>query len=271
VTGLTITNNSIHDTMIGIEFRGIVESTVANNYVFDNGYWGIAMRQSLGCLSPQPGWECFTSTANVIVDNDTWGNGMDLYHYEDSLGNSWERNMCETKEGTEIPECTPPAAALTINYASGRPGSFFTLEGANFPVGEVATVTVNGQMLGTVPADTNGDLIFLLNTDQADPGLYIATATVNPSSSVRFILDPSKPLRPQEGQGTIFNVPSGLVFRVYLPLVLGGSSERGRENAGVSRPNLRLHLTRLSCSAAGLAGLAVKVSCGGPLPQPPRW
>jgi hypothetical protein len=244
VTGLTITGNSIHDTMIGIEFRGILESTIAHNDVFDNGYWGIAMRQSLGCLSPQPGWECFTSTANLIADNNTWGNGTDLYHYEDSLGNSWEGNRCETKEGAEIPECTPPAAALTINYTNGRPGSFFTLEGANFPPDDVATITVNGQMLGTIPTDTNGDLIFLLNTDQADPGHYIVAATVNPSSSVRFVLEPSKPLRPQEGQGMIFNVPSGLVFHVYLPLVLGGCSERGRENAGMSQPSPRLHLTR---------------------------
>jgi Right handed beta helix region len=219
VTGLTISNNSIHDTMIGIEFRGIVESTIASNYVFNNGYWGIAMRQSLGCIEPQPGWECFTSTANSIADNNTWGNGMDLYHYEGSLGNSWERNMCETKEGTEIPECTPPAAALTINYASGGPGSFFTLEGANFPAGDVAAVTANGHMLGTVPTDSDGDLIFLLNTDQADPGHYFVTATVNPSSSVRFVLEPDKPLRSQEGQGMILNVPGGLVFHVYLPLV----------------------------------------------------
>ena len=170
VTGLTITNNSIHDTLIGIEFRGIVESTIANNDIFDNGYWGIAMRQSLGCLDPQPGWECFTSTANLIADNNTWGSGIDLYHYEDSLGNSWQGNRCETKEGAEIPECTPPAAALTINYASGMPGSFFTLEGANSPPDDVATITVNSQTLGTIPTDAAADLIFLLNTDQADPG-----------------------------------------------------------------------------------------------------
>jgi len=219
VSGLNITRNSIHDTILGIEFRGIVESTVAGNYAFDNEAWGIILRQSLGCLSPQPGWECFNSTANLIADNNSWGSGTDLYHHVDSVGNSWERNMCETKEGVEIPECTPPAAALTSNYASGKPGSFFTLEGANFPVGEAATVTVNGQMLGTVPTDANGDLIFLLNTDQADSGHYVVTATVNPSSSVTFILDPSKALRPQEGQGTVFSVPGGLVFHVYLPLV----------------------------------------------------
>jgi len=219
VTGLIVRENIIHKTFLGIEFRGISESSISNNYVFDNRGWGIAMRQSLGCLAPQPGWECFYSTANVIADNETWGNVTDLYHYEESLGNVWERNTCESKDGSEIPECTPPNATLVINYASGKPGSFFTLEGANFPASSTAIITVNGTTLGAVPTDSSGDLVFLLNTDQADEGGYIVTATVNPSSSARFVLDTSKIIRPQEGQGTIFNVPSGLnTHLVYLPV-----------------------------------------------------
>ena len=221
VTGLIVKENFIHDAVLGIEFRGISESSILNNYVFDNQGWGIAMRQSLGCLTPEPGWECFYSTANVIADNQTWGNVIDLYHYEDSLGNIWERNTCETKDGVDIPECTPPTATLTINYTSGKPGSFFTLEGANFPISDVATITVNGNTLGTVPTDPSGDLVFLLNTDQADEGDYIVTVTVNPSSSIRFVLDSSKLIRPQEGQGPIFNVPGGITTHiVYLPFVL---------------------------------------------------
>ena len=115
VTGLTVKENFIHDAVLGIEFRGISESSILNNYVFDNQCWGIAMRQSLGCLTPEPGWECFFSTANVIADNETWGNVTDLYHYEDSRENTWIGNTCETKQGVDIPECAPPAAILTIN------------------------------------------------------------------------------------------------------------------------------------------------------------
>ena len=220
VTGLIVQKNIIHKTFLGIEFRGISESSISNNYVFDNRGWGIAMRQSLGCLAPQPGWECFYSTANVITDNETWGNVTDLYHYEESLGNVWERNTCEWKDGSEIPECSPPHATLVTNHVSGKPGSFFTLEGANFPTNNTATITVNGTTLGTIPTDSSGDLAFLLNTEQADGGEYIVSASVNPSSSARFNLDTSKPIRPQEGQGTIFNVPGGLTTRfVYVPLV----------------------------------------------------
>lgn len=221
VTGLTVKGNSIHDTMIGIELRGIIDSDILDNYVFDNQIWGIASRQSLGCLAPELGWECFYSTANVISDNETWGNGMDLYHYVDSLGNVWARNTCEIKDGSEIPECTPPNAALTINYKIGKPGSFFTLEGANFPATSAVTITINGYTLGTVPTDTFGDLIFLLNTEQADAGSYTVSAGGDSGASASFSLDAGKQIRPQEGQGPILNVPGGIVIHlVYLPFVL---------------------------------------------------
>jgi hypothetical protein len=221
VTGLIVRNNTIHDAMIGIEFRGIRDSNISNNHIFDNQIWGIAIRQSLGCLTPEPGWECFTSTANVIADNQTWDNAMDLYHYEDSLGNTWQGNTCEIKDGAEIPACTPPAAALTINYASGKPGSFFTLEGDNFPPDDTASITINGALLGTVPTDAAGDLLFLLNTTQADTGGYTVTAAVNPVASVGLVLDSSKPTRLQEGQGTIFVVPGSLVTdTLSLPLLV---------------------------------------------------
>lgn len=221
VTGLTVRENVIYDTILGIEFRGILDSDISSNYVFDNRVWGIAMRQSLGCLVPESGWECFYPTGNSIADNETWGNGMDLYHCEDSLQNTWERNTCETKEGAEIPDCTLPTAALFINYSSGKPGSFFTLEGTNFPTNSTATVVVNDYTLGIVSTDSFGDLRFLLNTELADEGDYTVTASVNPSASASFVLDSSKQLRAQEGSGTIFNLPGGLnTYFICLPVVL---------------------------------------------------
>lgn len=221
VTGLVVRDNSIHDTLVGVEFRGISQSSIVDNYVFDNGSWGIAMRQSLGCLAPEPGWECFYSTANVIAGNETWNNGTDLYHYEDSTGNSWLGNTCETKDGLEIPECASPNAALVINYASGKPGSFFTLRGANYPINSMATISINGNLLGSVTTDSSGSLVFLLNTDEADEGDYTVTAAVNPSSSVMFTLDSRHLTHSQEGEGTIFNIPGGLIpHYVYVPLIL---------------------------------------------------
>lgn len=106
VTGLTVEGNYIHDAVIGIEFRGIINSSISNNVISDNSLWGIAIRPSLGCLTGEPGYECFYSTANVIADNVVTENFIDLYHHELAVGNTWEGNTCQTKEGVEIPECT---------------------------------------------------------------------------------------------------------------------------------------------------------------------
>jgi hypothetical protein len=119
VTGLTVEGNYIHNAVTGIEFRGIIESFISNNVITDNLLWGIAMRPSLGYLTGEPGYECFYSTANMITDNETWGNGTDLYHHEDCVGNIWEGNACETKQGADIPECTPPLTSTLLLLKSG--------------------------------------------------------------------------------------------------------------------------------------------------------
>jgi parallel beta-helix repeat protein len=119
VTGLKIEENNIHNDVIGIEFRGVSGSLISTNTVSENSGWGIAMRQSLGCLINEPGWECVYSTANTISDNLAIDNGTDLYHYEKSIGNIWERNVCTTKQGVDIPECILPPLRMistTTNY-----------------------------------------------------------------------------------------------------------------------------------------------------------
>jgi len=115
-----------------------------------------------------------------------------------------------------------PAATLDINYSSGAPGSFFTLTGENFPINSTVWVSVNGRLLGTVQSDSQGSFTFLLDTSQANEGIYFVDASVNPSVRVRFDLDASEPSRTQEGSGTIFEVPEGIQFvdLVYIPLVI---------------------------------------------------
>lgn len=112
--------------------------------------------------------------------------------------------------------------SLTINYADGKPGSFFTVTGINFPPSRTATIIINGnELTNTLTVDTSGGIAFLLSTTQGDPGRYFVTATVNPSATVGFTLDSNAPLRPQEGDGPIINVPNGIAFTefVYLPLI----------------------------------------------------
>jgi hypothetical protein len=105
VTGLLVEDNVVHDSFLGIQLRGVTDSTVTSNQVNDSVGWGIAATQSLGCDEPIPGWECFFSTANLISDNVALGNSPDLYHDAGSTGNSWINNTCLTKIGIDIPDC----------------------------------------------------------------------------------------------------------------------------------------------------------------------
>ena len=103
---------------------------------------------------------------------------------------------------------------LVINYTTGAPGSFFTIHGIRFPANSTAAVSVNGQALGDISADSQGALNFLLDTKNAGQGRYIVSASspgVDPGV-ISFTLDPSVDQRSQEGSGTIFQVPAGIAF-----------------------------------------------------------
>ena len=87
----------------------------------------------------------------------------------------------------------------------------------------MAVIKVNGVRLGTVPTNARGRFLFVLNTEGADPGFYIVTTKVNPRGVGFFFLDPEEPVRPQEEDGPVYDVPPGIAYAglVYLPLILG--------------------------------------------------
>jgi nitrous oxidase accessory protein NosD len=103
ITGLTIEANSIKDGFVGIRFQGISESTVQDNVVRGHSR-GISLEPYLNCQDP-PGPECYYSTGNVITGNEVLDSFVDLYHHENCVPNTWEWNICRTKEGAEIPQC----------------------------------------------------------------------------------------------------------------------------------------------------------------------
>jgi len=109
---------------------------------------------------------------------------------------------------------------VQINYRTGQSGSFFTLTGQNFTASSTATIKVNGTTLGTVPTDASGGFVFLINTTGADSGIYLVTISVNLDARTSFELEPSEPLRLQEGQGTIFPLPTGIAFtdQIFMPV-----------------------------------------------------
>lgn len=116
-------------------------------------------------------------------------------------------------------------ASLTSNYDTGRQGSFFTFTGMNFPPNSLTTITAAGpaeqggvEVLGSVMAGSDGSFVFLLDTDWADPGVYVLNATVdaNAAASDSIEITPNAPLRPAEGAGQIFYLGG----QIYLPAVI---------------------------------------------------
>ena len=112
-------------------------------------------------------------------------------------------------------------ANLTINYPDGAPGSYFTVTGSGFPANDTATISANGLELGTVPIDAIGGFTFIFSTTNADEGLYLVTASVNPSATTQLVLDAAEPTRTQEGTGSLIDIPAGIAFtnQIFLPLL----------------------------------------------------
>ena len=94
----------MHDGYIGIHFMGITDSHILRNTIRDN-WRGIFIDSTMGCPEP-PTPECIFSSDNLVSGNITLGNFIDLFHRKEAVGNTWENNKCQIKEGAEIPECT---------------------------------------------------------------------------------------------------------------------------------------------------------------------
>jgi alpha-tubulin suppressor-like RCC1 family protein len=116
------------------------------------------------------------------------------------------------------------AARVRLGYATGQPGSTFTLTGENFPAGAQATVSVNGATVATnLPINAMGQFIAFLSTAAAGPGYYVVRVTAGVTAMNAFVLDAAWPLRPQEGGGMTFAVLAGIgaaYKTLYLPVML---------------------------------------------------
>ena len=68
-----------------------------------------------------------------------------------------------------------------------------------------------------------GELAFTLTTGDASPGPYHLRVTVNPSGGLAFEIDASEPVLPKEGDLEEVEVPEGLTYHIFLPVVLRSS------------------------------------------------
>lgn len=109
---------------------------------------------------------------------------------------------------------------LEANYDTGSPGSYFTLNGYNFPSFAEVTILVNGTILGTVTPDGLGNFMFLLDTTDAEEGYYFITTTATDSPMARIWLHQDHPYRMLEDEGELFELPPDLaIILVSLPFV----------------------------------------------------
>jgi hypothetical protein len=110
-----------------------------------------------------------------------------------------------------------------VNYPIGRPGSFFTITGWNFPPGAAVTLSINSWVAPTnIPVNATGSFLFFLDSSGASPGGYVVMVSANPTAAIGFGLSEDAPLRLQEGGGDVFVVPGGVALdqEGYLPLVV---------------------------------------------------
>jgi hypothetical protein len=114
----------------------------------------------------------------------------------------------------------PPT--LQLNHRTGAPGSYLNLHGTDFGPSTTVTLTVNAAELGAVQTTARGLFTATLTTDAADQGLYFARAIAEERVGVEFTLDATEPVRPREGEWTLFEVPGGIALTeaYYLAVVV---------------------------------------------------
>jgi parallel beta-helix repeat protein len=120
VSGAVIEENRMSDGFMGILSQAAEGFTIINNTIQNAGGIGISMVPNMDCPWEEYGENeiCFCSNANLIIGNKVTGCGIDLFHHEECLGNTWEENDCETSEGSEIPPCTPHTATAGEHLSS---------------------------------------------------------------------------------------------------------------------------------------------------------
>ena len=106
-TGLVIDANVVNRGFIGVHLMGSDGVSILDNTV-RNVWRGIFLDAIMGCPETGTAPGCYHATGNVISGNTATGSIFDLYHHELALGNTWTNNICQTKEGAEIPPCTGP-------------------------------------------------------------------------------------------------------------------------------------------------------------------
>ncbi|MCE7984075.1 MAG: ABC transporter substrate-binding protein [Caldilinea sp. CFX5] len=113
-----------------------------------------------------------------------------------------------------------PQPMATLNYATGQPGSYFTLKATNFPANQTAMISVNDLPIATTTTDPSGAFTAVLDTRELPIGSYVVKTSVNPAAKSPLILAADQPLRTKEGTLAPVVIPLAAARQsVYLPLI----------------------------------------------------
>lgn len=107
---------------------------------------------------------------------------------------------------------------LTVNYTTGKPGSFFTFTLLGFLASDTVNVSANGQPMGVNGISGVSSGVFILDTRNASTGGYFVT--IGPFTVLIELSDDS-PLRTEEPGAINLSLPANSaveIHSVFLPL-----------------------------------------------------
>jgi hypothetical protein len=147
--------------------------------------------------------------------------------------------------GGILGETPPTVPVLYRNYFEGKPGSVFLLTGHHFKMYCAMYIGINGVTRGewSITTSENGEVTLNIGTDNASSGTYnvsffgdcsstsqsftgdsFQSGTAPLMASISIYLDANAPLRAQEGQGQLIQIPAEVppssMSMLYLPLVV---------------------------------------------------
>ena len=154
-----------------------------------------------------------------VCATTTTPGGMRVYCWGSNgtgeLGHGWE--PFQTTSKTVVKDHIP---WVYTNYTSGRPGSWFTLWGSDFPPNSQATLSVNGRVVtSSLDVLPSGEFMVFLHIEQVSEGTYTLSVSVGDKRAQTTVeLTSSAPLRYREGSGVRYRLSALFAgWGSYLP------------------------------------------------------
>lgn len=147
-------------------------------------------------------------TNNFWGTTDTQAIEASIWHYADDSALPEIRYAPFRSKPLPIPTAGPAPSLIAADLAAA-PGSVVAVGGSGFPAGSMINLSVYGEAIGALQADSAGSFGFNLATESIGPGRYEISATASSGSGAMtsLLLDSAAPLRQQEFPARVFVLP----------------------------------------------------------------